>query len=471
MSFHPYTSSQQRRMFIRCIAAVVVLLTFASCKKYLDIKSDKKLAVPETLKDCQALIDNNPVMNQNFPSTEFYADNFYLNLASYNSQSLARRDAYIWKPDGNTEYEYTNWTNTYQKVLVSNQVLEALLKINPANGAEQDQWNALKGAALFFRAFSFYTAQETWGQVFNAASASTDLGIPLKLTSSVSEETPRAQVKQTYDRIIQDLKDALPFLPDNLPNSTINQMRPSKLAAYAALARIYLTINDYNNAAANANLCLQKYSTLLDYNTLNAASPYPIPKFNQEVLFYALGLHSGLLASTAKVDSNLYSSYSTGDLRKTIFFKANTGTDSATYFFRGSYDGSNSIFQFMGLSTDELYLIRAECAARNGNVAAAMTDLNALLKKRWSTGQYTDMTATDANDALTKILVERRKELLFRSLRWSDLRRLNRESRFAVTLTRNVNSQIYTLPPNDPRYAVLIPSDVLQRSSMPQNPR
>jgi hypothetical protein len=117
-----------------------------------------------------------------------------------------------------------------------------------------------------------------------------------------------------------------------------------------------------------------------------------------------------------------------------------------------------------------MYLTRAEAYARTGNIAAAMTDLNTLLRTRWN-GIYTDITATDANDAIIKILTERRKELLFRGQRWTDLRRINKEPALAVILTRILNGQTYTLPPNDMRYTLLIPREVLQRESLPQNPR
>ena len=68
------------------------------------------------------------------------------------------------------------------------------------------------------------------------------------------------------------------------------------------------------------------------------------------------------------------------------------------------------------------------------------------------------------------ILLERRKELLMRGLRWMDLKRLNMEGA-AITLTRTVNGQVYTLPPNDLRYALPIPEDVIAISGMQQNPR
>ena len=100
-----------------------------------------------------------------------------------------------------------------------------------------------------------------------------------------------------------------------------------------------------------------------------------------------------------------------------------------------------------------------------------MADLNTLLRTRWITGAYTDMTATSADDALVKVLTERRKELVFRNVRWSDLRRLNMETRFQKTLTRTAGAQTFTLPPNDPRYVLLIPGDVITYSTLTQNPR
>ncbi|MGN6177904.1 MAG: RagB/SusD family nutrient uptake outer membrane protein, partial [Mucilaginibacter sp.] len=111
------------------------------------------------------------------------------------------------------------------------------------------------------------------------------------------------------------------------------------------------------------------------------------------------------------------------------------------------------------------------CAARSGDANTAMNNLNTLLRNRYASGTFTNLTASSGDDALNKVLKERRKELLYRGIRWSDLRRLNQESRFQVTLVRNVNGQTYTLPPNDPRYVELIPVDVISNSTMAQNPR
>jgi hypothetical protein len=72
--------------------------------------------------------------------------------------------------------------------------------------------------------------------------------------------------------------------------------------------------------------------------------------------------------------------------------------------------------------------------------------------------------------ALDTVLAERRKELAFRGIRWSDLRRLNQED-WNITLTRNLNGTPYTLPPNSKLYTLPIPPDVIQESGIAQNPR
>ncbi|RYE50331.1 MAG: RagB/SusD family nutrient uptake outer membrane protein, partial [Sphingobacteriales bacterium] len=120
------------------------------------------------------------------------------------------------------------------------------------------------------------------------------------------------------------------------------------------------------------------------------------------------------------------------------------------------------------------FLIRAECSARTGNTEEAMADLNALMEKRWVRGKFKPFTAASPEDALTKILIERRKELIMRGVRWSDLRRLNKDPRFAKTLKRvlinGTDTKTYTLLPGDPRYILKIPADVIALTGMEQNP-
>jgi len=447
-----------------CLCFLFISCTFLSCKKYLDAKPDKKLVLPSTIADVQALLDNESIMNLNNPGTGVIsADNYYLTDAAWSSvSSVSQRNMYTWESDITLSDFPNHWSRLYDIVTIANVALESISKITPAPN-EQNDWNNVKGSALVYRAKSFLTAAGLWSRAYDKNTAGTDLGIPLRLSSDYKAPTIRSSVQATYDQIINDLKEAAPILPPH-PQHV---MRPSQAAAFGLLARTYLIMGMYDSAGAYADKCLAISGNLLDYNTLNSNASSPVPKFNTEVIMHSrIPIPTILLNSKARIDSVLYQSYDNNDLRKSVFFKNN---GNGSYAFKGSYDQSVALFN--GIATDEMFLVKAECLARSGNIPDAMTALNNLLVMRWKTGTFIPLTAVDMNDALLTILSERRKELIFRDLRWTDLKRLNLEPAFQQTVQRKLNGQDYQLVPGDNRYALPIPETVISISGIQQNPR
>ncbi len=449
---------------------VIAALFTISCEKYLDKKVLDTQYIPETLEDLQALLDNNTVVNGRAPIlSELVADNFYVNDASFNAQlaiasGLPFSQNYIWEMEATPVN--ASWNSVYQgPIYYANIVLD---HIDAVNTLGSSQYSVVKGSALFFRAFGFYSLSQLYCLPYRETSASSDPGIVLRMTSNISEPSERTSVKDTYDRIISDLLEAVELLPTESQYPT----RPNKAAAYGLLARTYLSMRDYEKAGTYAQLCLDNTTkSLLDYNTMVPIQTPINRTFNQEVIYHSFVSPSSLLTAThAKIDTLLYRSYDSHDLRKVVFFRTNTGANAGTYAFQGSYD-SNGLSIFNGLTVGEILLIKSECLARAGSIIDALTTLNFLMRHRWdNTVAYPDITAANASDALNKILVERRKELVFRGLRWSDLRRLNEEGA-NITLRRFINDIEYSLPPNDPRWLMLIPQDVISRSSIEQNGR
>ena len=107
---------------------------------------------------------------------------------------------------------------------------------------------------------------------------------------------------------------------------------------------------------------------------------------------------------------------------------------AATVFFPANAKAQD--FALISSSVARSIQVKVASPAGQSTLAAAMNDLNTLLQARWAAGSFTALTATDGQDALRQILMERRKELLFRGLRWTDLRRLNKDPGTAVTLYR-----------------------------------
>jgi hypothetical protein len=113
-------------------------------------------------------------------------------------------------------------------------------------------------------------------------------------------------------------------------------------------------------------------------------------------------------------------------------------------------------------------LNRAETFARSGDIEAAMADINRLRQHRFDPAFYVPLTPPSSEEALDMVLNERRKELVFRCLRWIDLRRFNKEGH-NIILTRKIGEDIYTLLPDGEGYVCLIPEDVIRISGMQQN--
>jgi hypothetical protein len=230
----------------------------------------------------------------------------------------------------------------------------------------------------------------------------------------------------------------------------------------ALLARVYLSMEIYDQAYLYADSCLQFTNTLLDYHVLqSSADSYPADLFNSEVIFHSTLVNWGNITVDAIVDSSLFALYDSNDLRRSVFFKQGP----YGIVFRGSYNKSPVLFS--GLATDELYLTRAECNARRGKTAAAKNDMDTLLLHRMNS--FKPFVANDT-DVLAKVLQEREKELLVRGLRWPDLRRLNHSLVFARSITRFINNRVDTLLPNSFRYTFPIPDDIIQASGIAQNP-
>ncbi|MDB5141066.1 MAG: RagB/SusD family nutrient uptake outer membrane protein [Mucilaginibacter sp.] len=456
------TPDQNYRLAV--LIAVLAIMALTACKKFLDAKPDKQLATPTGLADLTAILDADNMITT-FPSAgDIASDDYFLPDANWATlSSLPARTDYTWQPDAANDQD---WQYGYTGIENANVVLDGLATV-PKTAANQADYNNAEGMALFYRGYTLALLANIFTLPYDPLQAGSLPGLPLRSSADITAKTTRSSMAATYGQITADLKMASALLPVQ----QVSKTRPSKPAAYGALARVYLVTGNYLQAGAYADSCLQLYSTLIDYNTLNTSASAPFQRFNAEVIFHATSAGGAALAvAKARVDTSLYRSYNGNDLRKKLFYKAAAG---GYFSFKGSYSGTSSSQLFNGVATNEMLLIRAECNARSGKTAAAAADLNLLLVNRWKTGTYLPVASTLSGDSLLSLVItERRKELAFKgALRWSDLRRYSTDSRLAVTPQRFLNRQQYLLQPGDKRYAFLLPVSVVLRSGIQQNSR
>ena len=444
------------------VMALFLISMLFSCKKYLDAKPDKKIVIATTLQDAQALLDNYTIFNSYYPCIGDQSDdNFFLDDNRFNSLDLAGRSNYTWAKEAINE---SDWGEMYQIVLNATIALETVEKI-PEIPSNRQLLNTTKGGALFYRGYALFQLAEYYSDIYDSITAPQKPGIPLRTSSDATIRSTRSSLAETWEHIADNFRQAAALLP---VSSTIPS-RPTKAAAWAALARTYLIMDRFELAVIAADSSLKLQNTLLDFNTLDSTASDPFTMFNTEVIFPSTSnTASQLDKSTYSLDSNLYTSYVPEDLRRSMYFSLN---DYGGYGFKASYDGDNFNGSFNGIGVDEVLLIRAECFARTGHIDEAMNDLNTLLVTRWKRGTYIPLTAANSIEAIQLILKERRKELILRGTRWFDLRRLSKEHDFAIQPERIVNGSDYILPPNSSRYTFLIPKQVIDLTGMKQNTR
>ncbi|WP_256007501.1 RagB/SusD family nutrient uptake outer membrane protein [Pedobacter deserti] len=442
--------------------------SFLSCNKdFLEKKQQQSLVIPASLSDFQSLLDNRDAMTNNscHELGIIGADEYSVSDAVWNVLSAPyQKYGYIWAKDVYEGAQLDEWNMAYWRILHANTALDGVKQIKPAE-VERQLWNNVKGSGLFFRAYNFYQLAQQFCKPYSAT-ASTDPGLPLRLEADIDLLSRRSTVAETYSQIIEDLLTAAPLLPD-LP---LVKFRPSKASAYALLAKVYLLMANYEKANEYAGLSLAIKSDLIDFKTLSLSARYPFPsdyELNKEVIL-AVGISNIAITGTARMNvvPDILNNYTTGDLRRQAYFFNNA---DGRVLFKGSYKGSAAFYT--GLATDEVFLIRAESYARMGDKENALKDLNTLRKARFTVAAYQDLAASDANEALRMVIEERRRELIFRGIRWEDLRRLNAESAFSRVIRRTVAGTTYELLPGDNKYVWPLPDNEVTLSKIEQNPR
>lgn len=453
-------------MTVRLLGLVCVAM-LVSCDKFLDKQTTHSSKVPSSLNDLQALFDAESINVGGYPFLlEVWTDNYQIETNSFGRLTAFEQSIYKFQsPEIYPPVNLGVWVNSYRPITIANIVLETLEKLGLS---ESEDGKNLKGQALFYRAFGHFLLAQVFCEPFDKNSDNSGQGIPLRHTTDATVvSSKRNSIKETYDDIIKDMQEAIKLLKKNNGYQT----RPNKISAYAALSKIFLAMELYHESEKASTEALSMYNSLIDLNTLDLQVRVPYKLMNAETVFYAASGSALLRQSKGSLVANdLIAMYQENDLRRKSYFilEKNGG-----YSFKGDYAGIGSGTIFCGLTTSEILLNRAECYARNGDIEHAKTDLNLLLQNRIDKSSFKPITENNPQLLLKTILDERRKELINRSTRWLDLRRLNRDERFKKVLARSVIENgvttEYKLPPLAKNYVFKIPKPVIDLTGMPQN--
>jgi hypothetical protein len=452
-----------KNTFIRLFFVTVVFVV-SSCNDYLDKKPDDSFALPQTLDDLEGLL-NSSDLTMNFAAValgEIASDSYYLDDASWRAMpNESDRTIYTWQP---YSPEPAHWTLPYQAILYANAVLEYLPGIAiPEN--EMHRAERLRGSALFFRAHQLFNLLHVFSKPYLPGGGNTQMGVVLRSKASLSEELKRSSVEECYDFLIRDLKEASELLPE----AGVHATQPTKAAAYGELARVFLVRGDMANAKEYADSALFLQSDLMDYqNDIDPAANLPIPRWNKEVLVdLSLNGHTFLNTARIRIPLKEYNNYENTDIRKQAFFTTNANGE---IIFKGNYNARNGNRFFCGPTTSEMYLIRAEANIRQNLLSDGLKDINYLRKHRFREDDFLSLDFDDKEQALTILKEERRRELIFRGVRWSDIRRYIILDETEGGMERLIDGNVYKMTAEDIiGYVYKLPDAVIDSGNLSQN--
>lgn len=462
---------------VTTILAICVVVMLTGCNDYLDIKP-KGEKIPTTVSDYETLLNYESVQKVSDTYPAYLTDDVFLPdvaegtaTPGLNSVDQSIRNLYLFKKEvfGDAQDDGF-WFASYNRIYYYNTVIDNIMN---ADGSDEQQKLSIRAEALISRALEYLYLVNGYAKYYDVRTAESDPGVPLILDEDISKKNlVRASVKDVYAQIQSDLQTALPNLPMQAKG---NAFRASKAAGYGVLAKMYLYMGNYAEALKAANAVLEMNNSLLDlkkYAVVKAQSSIgrtnvPQDIDNPENIYikfapYVYGLSSKVFGS-----DELISLFSEDDMRLQVYFTKNFRNIPTDKYVWAPYLRAN-----LAVSSPEIYLIAAECEAREGSIERAIALINKLRDNRIKNN--TDIVATDRNDALQKVLEERRRELAMSGMvRYIDLKRLNQESQFAKTVTHVTGEGTFSLEPNSPLYVLPIPAKVMRfnKNSMKQNER
>lgn len=457
-----------KQLIYTCVLMCCVMCS--SCNDYLDIvpKGNK---IPTTLADYEALLRDEYTIGQTSISNALYLLNdYYVTVSNLNSPTLTRAN-YMWDETADrillNNADESTYYQLYAAISSCNLIVENVPSATEATDAERAEVIAY---AKVIRSLCYFVLANYYADTYDAATAGEKLSVPLITSANINAPSQQVTIQAIYDFIIQGVQEAI---DGGLPEQSMTVLHPNLGAAYALLARVYLQMQNYSEALSYANLALGQNDQLYDWNayydehrfTIENPEDYtglPTPTDYSYVENYYFRCGNGspnYTTNELNIPVERAERFEEGDARFLSRWKLYSQNQDT--YYRGV---GNGYFNWGGLTTTEVYLIKAECQARlaqGGDFTEAMNTLNAVRQTRIRPEVYQPLTASTLTEAIELIRRTKDNELIFSIVPFADARRFNQEGTYARTMTKTYEGETYTLRPDSHLWTMPFPAGAI----------
>ncbi len=342
---------------------------------------------------------------------------------------------------------------------------------------QPDLATSIKGQTLAIRGWAYFNLIRYYQQTYSIASNEPGVPVYLSRATPEREQKDRSTVQEVYQQVLSDLTTALSDLQ--------NYNRPSmeyinKDVVNGILAQVYLTMENWTEAANHANAARAGYSLMSGeefqggFDVANAEWMWGFRQTENDNiqtnnLFSRWNINQHRPAGTVfgdetlRVNESFVNMFDDSDVRNQFFYKEEGDIDSGWASNKFRDDGSNYLGDMIVMRAAEMWLIEAEALAQQGQTAQALTLLNELQTQR---NVLNPTTTTDQTELLEAIWIERRKELYSEGQIMFDLIRMQRD----LVKEGDARDKI-TIPARSYRFIMQIPDDEINFGNISvQNP-
>ena len=386
------------------------------------------------------------------------------------------------------------WAFFYELINNANIILFYIDDLEEAPAADVAN---IKAQALVMRALCYHWLVQKHAIPYQVDNGDNP-GVPI-YTEPTQEGNPRSSVADVYARIDQDIQDAIGFFNETGSPMAQQHISHSNLAvAYGLQARVALTKHDYATAISAADEAIALSGDLFspaDY----AEEPHAL--FNdagqsewmwgvrindeQSPIYASFTSHMDArfmtyanLGNQALINHELYDGMSETDVRRNLWVAPEDHIEDDEFYM--AYNNKKFLAKEVGsmvadehlMRVAEMYLIKAEAAARAGQDGVAQDAINTLVSNR--DPEFDGTTAT-GDDLIEEIMTHRRIELWGEGFRFFDLKRTDTPLHRTEEQGHNMGlANIHEVDPGDPRWQWYIPQDEIDANdaitSGDQNP-
>jgi len=236
-------------LFVLAMASVAM----TSCNDFLDEMPDSRAELNTEDKIVSLLVSAYPTRSYPYIA-ELTSDNVddYGVTKGYNQLA---DEIFNWTESSaayGNEYPMRVWEANYLAIAAANQAISA---INDMGGPNTTKLRAAMGEALVSRAYNHWVQVTLFSMPYNPNHPD-DLGVPY-MDAAETELNPRYErgtVMGVYEKIVKDLEEGIPMINDviySVPKYHFNYK-----AACCFASRVYLFMQDYDNAIKYANMAL-----------------------------------------------------------------------------------------------------------------------------------------------------------------------------------------------------------------------